>query len=169
MSHGGNDRHRAGCDGAGDNLFVEFPQVFEAAAAAGHDNDVDRGKSAARRIGKLFDRLCDFHRGPASLHADRRDEDGDMRCAPLQNVKKIADGRSGRRGDHSDPHGMRRQRSFALLVEKSLGAKFFLQGAEACLKFAGSARLHAADDDLVLSARFVHRNVAGYLDLEPVA
>ena len=169
MPDGGNDRHHAGRDGAGDKLFVEFPQVFEAAATAGHDDDIDCGESAARRIGKLRNGPCDFHGGPASLHANGRNEDGHMRRTPLQNVEKITDGCAGRRSDDSDPDGVRRECLFALLVEKSLGAEFFLQGAEARFEFADPARLHAADDDLVLSARLVDRNVAEYLDLESVA
>ena len=168
MADGGDDRHAAGGHGAGEDLFVEFPEVLEASAAAGDDDDIYRGKVMVLSVGEASDCSGNFHRRPPALHTDRSDEDFNVRRAPAQDVQEVADRGSGRRGDHPDADGVGRQGLFAGLVEKSLGPELFLQGAEARLKFAGAPGLDAADDDLVLAARLVDRDVAEQLDFHPI-
>ena len=164
-----DDRHAAGGNGAGEDLFVEFPQVLEASAAAGDDDDIHRGKTAILGRGETSDRLGNFGCRPPSLHADGSDENFNVRCTPAQDVQEVADRGAGGRSDHHDADGVGRQGLFAGLVEESLGPEFFLEGTEAGFEFAGAARLQAADDDLVLAARLVDLDVAEQFDLHPIA
>jgi len=76
----------------GHDLFVEFPQVFDAAPAARHDEDIERFPSFVRRA-QLVDRGRDFERGAGALHPHRIYQHFDAGCAPLQNIENILDGR----------------------------------------------------------------------------
>ncbi len=49
VANGGNDRDPRCGDGADHRLIVEAPEVFKAAAAARHDQDVRTGQGAALR------------------------------------------------------------------------------------------------------------------------
>ena len=79
-----------------------------------------------------------------------------MRGAAAQHVEKITDGGTGGRRDDADADGVGWEGFFAGGVEESLGTQFFLQGAQFRFQLTGPVRLHASDDDLVLSAGFVN-------------
>jgi hypothetical protein len=42
VSDGGDNRNSRGGDGAGDDFFIERPEIFNAAAAAPDDQNIDR-------------------------------------------------------------------------------------------------------------------------------
>ena len=57
----------------GHDLFVEFPEVFDTATAARHDEDIERFPGIVRRA-QFADRSGDFERGAGSLDAHRIDQ-----------------------------------------------------------------------------------------------
>src|SRR5205085_6364674 len=56
-------------DGAGEDFFVELPKVFQRAAAAGQEDDVDTAKLFAMAI-ELIERLRDLFGRAFALHGD---------------------------------------------------------------------------------------------------
>ncbi len=79
-----------------DHLFVEAPEVFEAAAAARHDHHVRAGDGTGRRkrVEAAYGR-GDLGRGGFALDADRPDHDLD-RKAVGEAVEDVADDGAGR-------------------------------------------------------------------------
>jgi hypothetical protein len=65
---------------ARDDLFVELPQVFNAATAARDHDEIDRRKYLVRN-GELSNRHCNFLRCARPLHPHRVDQNLQPRCA----------------------------------------------------------------------------------------
>src|SRR2546430_1108689 len=84
-------------DGAGDNLFVEGPEVFDGAAAAREHQDVDKFSLIEKS-----QRTDNFLGGAISLHA--HGENGEMHVVKTaaQDANDIADGGTFGRGNETD-------------------------------------------------------------------
>ena len=111
-----NDNRLRRGDRPNHRLLVERPEVFEAAAAAGHHDAVDRlGEPVdqANRLGNLLG-------GPFALHPDGHDQHVRRPPSPAEHLEKVADGRPGRAGDHGDPPDEPRQRPLPLDGEQTL-------------------------------------------------
>ena len=79
-------------------LFVERPQVFQAAAAAGDDQHVDRPRQTIGR----GDGGGNFGRGPFALHAGWQHQHVDAAPPPPEHFQKVAQRRPGRTGNDRD-------------------------------------------------------------------
>ena len=89
-----------------DDLFVEAPQVFEAAAAATDDQHIEwRLKLVCKR-----DPAGNLGRGPFALHAGRNDDDLHAMKAASGNLQEIENRRPGGTGHKADPPRKRRKR-----------------------------------------------------------
>src|SRR5512132_2010879 len=75
---------------ARNDLFVELPQIFNAATAARDHDEIDRRKYLVRR-GKLPNGHCNFLRCADSLHAHRVDQNLQPRRATTEHVQNVAD------------------------------------------------------------------------------
>src|ERR1700757_878110 len=94
-----------------DDFLVEFPQVFDAAATARDDDEIDRIKRLVRRD-EFANGNGDLLRCAGSLHSDRVDQNLQPRRATTEHVQHVADGCSAWRGHNSNSPRKFRQRSF---------------------------------------------------------
>src|SRR5256885_7797847 len=96
-------------DSAGDNFFVEGPQVFDGAATAREDQDVDKFSLIEKS-----QRTDNFLGGAFSLHAHR--ENGEMQVVKTaaKDADDVADGGALRRGDKSDAAWEKGERVFCV-------------------------------------------------------
>src|SRR5262249_8322860 len=138
---------------AGDDFFVERPQVLEAAAAAADDQNVG-GLPFVHRV----DRRGDLARGGVALNGHRKNTDMRRIETASDHVENIAKRRAVDRRDDADTSRQKRQLSFSRDVEKSLGFEFFLHLLETKLQRAETLGLHALDIKLVLTALRINRN-----------
>ena len=162
-------------DGAGresprDDLLVEGPQIFQAAATARDDEHVDRRSRAAPR-----DPSRDLLRGAVSLHPRGDDEDRQIGKTAVQHAQKIVDGGAGGARDHRDAPGEERQGPLARGIEEPLGLEARLELLERDLQRARPERLEGIADELVLALRLVeghpspdeHREAVLHGEAEP--
>src|SRR5512132_3288882 len=75
---------------ARDDLFIELPQIFNAATAARDHDEIDRRKYLVRRS-ELANGHCNFLRCAGSLHAHRVDQNLQPRRATTEHVQHVAD------------------------------------------------------------------------------
>src|SRR6267154_4076985 len=75
---------------ASDDLFIELPQIFNAATAARYHDEIEKRKCLVRR-GELANGHCNFLRCAASLHAHRVDQNLQPRRATTEHVQNVAD------------------------------------------------------------------------------
>ena len=129
MTNRGNDGHVYVGNGPGDDLFVELPQIFHAAAAARDNDEIDRCEIFAE-LGQLANRDRDFLGGAGSLDPDRANQDLKPRRAAAQHIKDVADRGAAGRGDNSNTLREFWQGSFARGIEKPFGFEFALQRFE---------------------------------------
>ncbi len=162
MTDGADNRRHAGIHGAGDRFFVETPEVFQRAAAAGQDQGVE-----TLGIGDL-QRADDLRGGFAAL--DRRGNQGqfDLRSAPTEHADDVADHRAGGRTDDPDPLRMRRQRHLAFGAEQAFGAELFLQRLEGQAQGAITGRLDRVENQLIVATAFEQRDLAAHLDRQAI-
>ena len=108
MTHGAHGRGLAGGEGAGDDFFVERPEIFQRAAAPGENQGVEAG-SVRQREGADY-----LGRGVATLyrcgHHDQFDEGG----ATPEDADDVTYCCAAGRGNHADPLGMGGQAALAL-------------------------------------------------------
>src|SRR6266566_1795311 len=75
---------------ASDDLFIELPQIFNAATATRDHDEIDRRKRLVRR-GELANGPCNFLRCAGSLHAHRIDQNLQPRRATTEHIQHVAD------------------------------------------------------------------------------
>ena len=125
----GDGRNLGGGERPRHPLFVEGPEVLEAAAAAGDDDHVE-----ALQPVEGPDALDDLGRGLLALHARGVDEDLQVRVAPRDDAHDVLDDRARGRGHDADAAGQLRQRPLAGPVEEALLLEFLLQLLERLLE-----------------------------------
>ena len=82
----------------------------------------------------------------------------------MEDVEHVGDGRAGGRGHDSDRFWETGDGAFAGGVEEPLVSEFALERLEFRREQPGSRRLHEADVELVLAARFVDGEHAAHVD-----
>ena len=117
-------------DGAGDDLFVELPQIFDAAAASRHDDDIHGERRSLDQAIQLRHRRGDLRRRPSpctrtGLISTRTH--GARRSRIFSMSRKR---RAGRRSDDADAHGKARQRPLARGIEEPLRLELALERLE---------------------------------------
>jgi hypothetical protein len=125
VADGGDERHRAGRDRADEALVAERQEVFEAAAAASQDDDVDLRGGA-----ELLERFDHRHRGAWPLDVGLRDKHARGREAAGDRGDDVAFRRRVVSGQEPDPARQARQRTLALRVEETFGAELALESLE---------------------------------------
>ena len=150
----GDDRAGRPIDGPSHGFLVEGPQIFGGAAAASDDQYIDAW--IAVQIG---DAAGDLGSRPGSLNTSRPQHDLEPGGAAAEHLDDIADGRTGRRGDHADGLGIGRQGAFALRGEQSFGFQAIFELCKSQGQFADAGGLHLGDVELVTAAALVHRDV----------
>jgi hypothetical protein len=83
VTYGTHDWDRAGCNGSGYGFFIEFPEVFQAAASTSNYNHIEGRQAAGRRIAKQADGFGDLGSGTFSLNAHGTDDDFDAALAAM--------------------------------------------------------------------------------------
>src|SRR5262249_34475110 len=76
--------------------------------------------------------------------------------------------RAGRRSNHADDPGQKRQELLARLVEQSLGGKLLLALLEELHQRANAGRLQPVADDLIAGTTWIGRQPASDDDLKPL-
>lgn len=133
VADGGNERDVAGGGRAHHVLVVEAPQVLEAAAAPGDDDQV-RPRDRSTRFERIeaADGGGHFRAGALPLDPDRPDQDMG-REAVGEAVQDVADDRAGGRGDNADDPGQERQELLARLVEQTFRASFLRRSSSSAI------------------------------------
>jgi hypothetical protein len=168
VSNGTHNGDWAGCDGSGYGFLIEFPEVFQTAAATSHHNHIEGGQGGGGRIAKKANGLGDLGSGTFSLNAHGTDDDFDASLTAVQDIQEILNGCACGRRDDADAAGELRQRALFRGVEEALGIESVLEFLEFRLEGADSALLDAADDDLVVPAWLVNGEGALELNLHAV-
>ena len=147
--------NRRGDDGPRHDFFVERPQIFDRAASAPDDDDVD-----ARHLDDVLDAAGDFGRGALSLHARGANDEMRVRIPSAEHFDDVANRRAVERRDDADFAGQGRERALARGVEQPLGLEPPLQLIEGELQCAEAMRLHALAHDLVFALGLVDADAA---------
>ena len=147
----------------GRRVGVEGGQIFQRAAAAGEDDEVDRVRRAG--IIEIGDGGFNFGGGGLALHAGREEQDVEAGVAAADNVKKVADDGAGGRGDDADGARKCRQRALARGVEKAFGFESLLELLEGELERAGANGLKGFGHELHLAALVVDADPAASEDV----
>ena len=154
--------HRQGGmeDGAGHGFLVEGPQVFQAAAAAGDEDQVQRRGGFLRPLVEQPDGRRDFRRRARALHRAWRQNYFHRRVAPPHHLQNIAEGRAGGGGDQADALRKAGQGPFSFGREKPFGAELLLEFFKGGLERADALQFHGQHLYLILSARLIDGDVA---------
>src|SRR5260370_23018772 len=91
-------------DGGGDFFFIESPEIFERATAAGEDQNVDHAPAIEELHG-----THDFRGCALALHAHGIDGEMHMPKAPAQDAHHVADGGAAWVRDQPDAARLKRQ------------------------------------------------------------
>ena len=97
MADCADDRNRTRGDGASDDLFIEWPQVFQASAPATHDRHID-----TLQPGQQSNPCGDLVGSPITLHGNWDNHDVRRRPAPQDDLQHVLDGRSLGTGHQSN-------------------------------------------------------------------
>ena len=162
MADSADDGRDAGIDGAGHGFFVEAPQVFQRAAAAGQDQCIK-----APCIGQL-ERPDDLRRGFAALYGGGDQGQFDLRRPAAEHADDVANHGPGGRADNADALRVSGQGDLALGAEQAFGAEFFLQRIEGQAQRAVAGGFHGIEDQLVIATAFKQRDLAAHLDRQAV-
>jgi len=163
VADGGDDGDFRGRDGAGEEFAVEGGEVFERAAAAGDDDDID-GAFAI----EVLDAGGDFDGGGCTLHGRRVEKDVQGIVAAIADVEEVADDGSGGRGDDADAMGEGGERPLALRIEEALSLETSFELFEGDLERPCTDRLHELGDELHLTALFEDGYFAANEDVQAV-
>ena len=165
MADGGDDGDLRGDDGAGDAFGVEGGEVFERAAAAGDDDDVDEGLTVRAGGVEAGEGGFDFGGGGLALDAGGAKEDIEAGVAAADDVEEVADDGAGGRGDDADGAREGGQGALAGGVEEAFGFEALFELLEGELEGAGADGLQGFGDKLHLAALIVDADAAAHEDV----
>ena len=160
----GDDRNRACANRPRHDLFVESPQVLDAAAAAHQQY----GIALAEAAGDL-ERRGDLLRRPLALYLHGKDDHPDGRVTPSQRRQYVPKRRRLARGDDADRARQQRQPSFRFGIEQALLFEFVTQPEEGLEQGAEPGAPHGFDIELEIAARLVQADERLHLDLHAIA
>ena len=151
-------RDRRGGNCPRHDLLIELPEIFDAAPAARHHNDVDTRQTNPGGFAKISDRARNLRAGASSLNAHGIDEHFDSGMATVQHLEKIAD-RGPSRGSHQAYSPRKaRQGAFSPCLKESLGRQLLLQRFELRLQQSLPTAPDKPHNHLILPARFINRH-----------
>src|SRR5580704_3051772 len=150
VADAGDDRNYGFGNRAGNRLFVESPQIFERASAAGQNQHVD-GFDAV----EIPQGLHDFHRRARALNLDREQADLGVGESPFQYAQDVANSRSSGRSDHADATRQNWQRFLAGLIEQTFFEQALFKLLESELQRAEADRVDMGDVNLIFAPRVV--------------
>ena len=157
------DLRRGG--GAHHLLLVEGPEILQAAAATGDDEDIGPGHAAAGcQLVEAPDGGRDLVGRALALHL-HRPQDDPAREAVVEPVQDVADHGTRGRGDDTDHIGQERQFLLARLVEQAFLGELAAAVLQELQERALAGEFHRLDHDLVARAAGVGRDAAGAHDL----
>src|SRR6516225_6704001 len=93
------------------NFFVKFPEVFQTAAAASDNHQIDRQLFCASA--DFIDPTRNLARCALALHAYRTNQDAKPRATAPQNIEHVLKRRAGGRSYQRNLSGKPRQFSFS--------------------------------------------------------
>src|SRR5205814_4942883 len=125
VSNCGDDRYTRMKDGAGHDLFIERPKVFQAAATARDENRIQR-IATARPFIELGNPAGHFFGGTLPLHTTRGKNDLKPAMSSLHDMQNVRDGRPRRRRDQADALDQCWKWPFAFGSEQSLRRELLL-------------------------------------------
>nr|VVN27602.1 hypothetical protein PS652_04666 [Pseudomonas fluorescens] len=162
MADGADDRRLAGSDGASHGFFVEAPEVFQRAAAAGQDQRVE-----AATVGQLqgADDLLD---GFAALHGGGDQGQLDLRRTAAEHTDDVADHCASGRADDADALRVSGQGAFVLGTEQAFGTEFFFQRFEGQAQGSVAGRLDGVEDQLIVATALEQRDLAAHFDRQAI-
>src|SRR5262249_37030610 len=137
-------------DGVSDHLFVEGPEVLDAAAAAAHNEDVDATQAVEKMKGG-----SDLLSRTLALDPCGADPNLGDRPAAAEDFEHIPHGSPRGACPQSDPAGVARERFLALRIEVSQTEELFAQLAKGQLQGALALGLKFFNGQLVLPAGLV--------------
>ncbi len=146
VAHPGDYGNFGGGDGAGDFFFVESPEIFERATAAGKDQNIDHFSAIEELHG-----AGDFGGRAIALDAHRIDGEVHIAEAAAQDANHIADSGSAGRSDQADTARQKRQRLFAISGEETFGLEALLELLESELQRTEPHRFDILDINLVFA------------------
>lgn len=155
VSHGRNHRENAAGDGAGDDFFVERPEIFNAASSATNDEKID-----GRVFLKLIDGGSDFLGGAFALDFDGQQIKPHPGGATGEDGEHILQSSAGGGGHEADGLGKAWEGPFACGIEETFGVENAFESLEACLQRPLPLGLDALHDELILAAGFVNGDFA---------
>jgi len=158
VADGGDHRHGAGGDGAGDGLVVEAVEVFPAAAATGDDDYI----RVAGMGGEPPDAGGDLGGAARTLHRSRIDEQVDGGVTAAADLDDVAQGRALQAGDDADAAREGGQRAVA--VEEAFPAEALLEALDGGEQRALADLFHGLGDELHLAAALVDAELAAQAD-----
>ncbi len=147
-------------DGAREFFFVEGPEIFEGAAAAGEDEHIDHSAAIEELYG-----AHNFRGGAVALDAHGIDREVHVAKAAAQDAHHIANRSAAWRRDQPDAVRQKRQRLLAVGSEKAFGFEALLELLEGELQRAEADGLDVLDVNLVFAARFVNADGAAHGDV----
>jgi hypothetical protein len=168
MTDGGDHGEPAGGNGTSNALAVEGGKVFEGAASAGEDNEVDWRGTVEGGVIELVDRGFDFGGGLVALDRDWDKENAQAGVTAGDDVEEVANDGAGGGSDDADGARKCRERALTGGVEEAFGLKAFFELLEGELKGAGADGLHGFSDELELSALLVDADAAADEDVEAI-
>ena len=157
MPDGADERHFAAVSCPGDDLGVEDPEVFSAAAAPGYDDFV-----CPAAFVQLSNGICDLLRRFKALHIDRAEQEFCRRPAPTNDIANVLQCRAGLAGDDADAFGIRGQRLFVLCRKKSLLLELDFQLLKSKLRRTNAVREHLVDIDLERSVPLIKSSTTSH-------
>ena len=150
-------------NGPGQQLAVERSQIFERAAAAGHDNHVHRARLVEKRDarGNFQGGGLALHRGRVKLHVQRH-------VPAPGHIEEVPNDRA--RGRSNDPNTVREggQRLLTIRCEKPFLLQPGFQLLEGDLQRACAYRLHELGHQLHLAPLLVNRDPPAHQDLQSI-
>ena len=172
MAHCRNDRQGRFKDGPSHGFLVESPEVLQATAAPGHQEQVQSKFDRRTRAGsgsrsddlavvlvQQADGGGDFNGGAVPLNTASGEQQFQGRIATPDHVQDIVQRGALRRGDDADALRVARQRPLALSREQAFGFKLFFELFKGYLEGPGSLEFNARDAQLILSASLIHGDV----------
>src|SRR6185437_5583997 len=117
-------------------------------------------RRATMEIVQQADGGGDFARGAVALNAGGHENDFQAGIPAAHDVEHVANGGAGWRRDQSDSLRITRKRAFSLGGKQAFGGELLLELFERNLQRAHALQLDGANNQLILAARFVNRDVA---------
>ena len=154
MPYGADHWRAAGGNGTGQGFFIEAPEIFQRAAAAGQDYGVE-----AAAIGQLQG-VNDLRAGLIALNLGGYQRQGNMGRPAGKHATDILPDSAGGRGNYRNAGGKSRQLLFVLRGKQPFSQQALLEGFKGCAQGAFAGSFDLLHYQLVVAPGFIQRNPA---------